>query len=41
MSLLETEVSLPLPIVEVARRSGLPEERLSPYGRFKAKVALD
>ena len=38
MSLLETEVSLPLPIVEVARRSGLPEERLSPYGRFKAKL---
>jgi len=38
MSLVETEVSLPLPIVEVAHRCGLPEERLSSYGRFKAKL---
>jgi formate--tetrahydrofolate ligase len=31
-----------LPIVRVAReRLGIPEESLEPYGRFKAKVALD
>jgi formate--tetrahydrofolate ligase len=36
--MLDTEVNVPLPIVEVARRAGLPEERLSPYGRFKAKI---
>lgn len=36
--MLETELNAPLPIVEVARRAGLPPERLSPYGRFKAKV---
>jgi formate--tetrahydrofolate ligase len=30
------------PIVQVARdRLGIPEERLEPYGRFKAKVSLD
>ena len=31
-----------LPIVRIAReRLGIPEESLEPYGRFKAKVALD
>src|ERR1700689_480467 len=31
-----------LPIVSLAReRLGIPEERLEPYGRFKAKVSLD
>ncbi|HXS26054.1 MAG TPA: formate--tetrahydrofolate ligase [Steroidobacteraceae bacterium] len=30
------------PIVEVAReRLGIPEESLSPYGRYKAKISLD
>ncbi len=30
------------PITELAReRLGIPEERLEPYGRYKAKVALD
>ena len=30
------------PIVEIAReRLGIPEESLSPYGRYKAKIALD
>src|SRR5262245_47570239 len=36
--MLQTELNLPLPIDEVARRAGLPLERLTPYGRFKAKV---
>jgi formate--tetrahydrofolate ligase len=35
---LETLSLVPLPIAEVARRAGLAPERLSPYGRFKAKV---
>ena len=30
-----------LRIDEVARKLGIPEERLEPYGRYKAKVALD
>src|SRR5207253_1024559 len=30
------------PIVQLAReRLGIPEEQLEPYGRYKAKVALD
>ncbi|MGH8221192.1 MAG: formate--tetrahydrofolate ligase, partial [Steroidobacteraceae bacterium] len=30
------------PIMDVAReRLGIPEERLSPYGRYKAKISLD
>ncbi len=33
--------SQPLPITQVAARLGLPDEALGPYGRFKAKVALD
>jgi len=36
--MLQTEVSLPKPILEVARAAGLPVERLSPYGRHKAKL---
>jgi len=36
--MLETEVKVPLPIDEVARRAGLSAERMSPYGRFKAKI---
>ena len=30
-----------LPITEIADRLGIPEDSLEPYGRFKAKVALD
>ncbi|HYI49431.1 MAG TPA: formate--tetrahydrofolate ligase [Allosphingosinicella sp.] len=30
-----------LPIGEVAARLGIPAEALEPYGRFKAKIALD
>ena len=30
-----------LPITEVAARLGIPDESLEPYGRYKAKVALD
>jgi formate--tetrahydrofolate ligase len=30
-----------LPIGEVAARLGIPEAALEPYGRFKAKIALD
>jgi formate--tetrahydrofolate ligase len=30
-----------LPIQEVAARLGIPDESLEPYGRYKAKVALD
>jgi formate--tetrahydrofolate ligase len=30
-----------LPIGEIAARLGIPDEALEPYGRFKAKVALD
>lgn len=30
-----------LPIGEIAARLGIPEEAIEPYGRFKAKVALD
>ncbi len=30
-----------LPIGEVAARLGIPDEALEPYGRFKAKIALD
>jgi formate--tetrahydrofolate ligase len=33
--------TVPLPIDEVARRAGLPVERLSPYGRHKAKLDHD
>ncbi|MFN3450219.1 MAG: formate--tetrahydrofolate ligase, partial [Roseococcus sp.] len=29
------------PIREIAQRAGIPEEALEPYGKFKAKVALD
>ncbi len=29
------------PIVEIAARAGIPAEALEPYGRHKAKVALD
>ena len=27
-----------LPILEIARRAGVPEEALEPYGRYKAKI---
>jgi formate--tetrahydrofolate ligase len=30
-----------LPIGEIAARLGIPDEALEPYGRFKAKIALD
>ncbi|MEA3012319.1 MAG: formate--tetrahydrofolate ligase [Sphingomonadales bacterium] len=30
-----------LPIGEIAARLGIPEEAIEPYGRFKAKIALD
>jgi formate--tetrahydrofolate ligase len=30
-----------LPIAEIAGRLGIPEEAVSPYGRTKAKIALD
>ncbi len=30
-----------LPITEVAARLGIPDESLEPYGRYKAKIALD
>jgi formate--tetrahydrofolate ligase len=30
-----------LPIGEIAARLGIPEDALEPYGRFKAKIALD
>jgi formate--tetrahydrofolate ligase len=30
-----------LPIGEIAARLGIPDEALEPYGRFKAKLALD
>ncbi|HEV7660724.1 MAG TPA: formate--tetrahydrofolate ligase [Allosphingosinicella sp.] len=30
-----------LPIGEIAARLGIPEQALEPYGRFKAKIALD
>lgn len=30
-----------LPITQVAERLGIPDESLEPYGRYKAKVALD
>jgi formate--tetrahydrofolate ligase len=30
-----------LPIGEIAARLGIPDDALEPYGRFKAKVALD
>lgn len=36
--MLQTEVSVPRPILEVAREAGLPADRLSPYGRYKAKL---
>src|SRR5262245_26213269 len=36
--MLQTEVSPLLSIDEVAQRAGFSPERLSPYGRFKAKV---
>lgn len=36
--MLETELNVPLPIDEVARRAGLPPDSLSPYGRYKAKL---
>ena len=29
-----------LPITEIARRLGIPDEALEPYGRTKAKVSL-
>jgi formate--tetrahydrofolate ligase len=29
------------PIAEIARRAGIPDEALEPYGRYKAKIALD
>jgi formate--tetrahydrofolate ligase len=29
------------PIGDIATRLGIPDEALSPYGRYKAKVALD
>ena len=29
------------PIAEIAARAGIPEEALEPYGRHKAKIALD
>ena len=29
------------PIGEIARRAGIPEEKLDYYGRYKAKVSLD
>src|SRR5580692_4572334 len=29
------------PIGEIAAKLGIPDEALSPYGRFKAKVGLD
>jgi formate--tetrahydrofolate ligase len=30
-----------LPIGEIARRLGIPEDAIDPYGRFKAKLSLD
>ena len=30
-----------LPIGEIAARLGIPDEAVEPYGRFKAKIALD
>ena len=31
-----------LPILQLAReRLGIPEDKLEPYGRFKAKISLD
>ncbi|MDW8343601.1 MAG: formate--tetrahydrofolate ligase [Verrucomicrobiae bacterium] len=30
-----------LPVTEIARRAGIPEEALECYGRYKAKVSLD
>src|SRR5512143_948896 len=30
-----------LRITEVARKLGIPEDRLDPYGHYKAKVSLD
>ena len=30
-----------LPIQQIAERLGIPEERLEPYGRYKAKISLD
>ncbi len=30
-----------LPIAEVADRLGIPDDAVSPYGRYKAKIALD
>jgi formate--tetrahydrofolate ligase len=29
------------PILEIARGLGIPEDKLEPYGRFKAKISLD
>src|SRR5215472_8694729 len=29
------------PIGEIASRLGIPDEHLSPYGRYKAKIGLD
>ncbi len=29
------------PITEIATKLGIPEDKLEPYGRFKAKIALD
>jgi len=29
------------PIGEVAKKLGVPDDALSPYGRYKAKVSLD
>ena len=30
-----------LPIGEIAAKLGIPDEALSPYGRYKAKIGLD
>ncbi|MCK8782931.1 formate--tetrahydrofolate ligase [Roseomonas sp. NAR14] len=39
---LEIARSVPMrPIAEIAARAGIPEAALVPYGRYKAKIALD
>ncbi len=30
-----------LPVTDIARELGIPEEALETYGRYKAKVSLD
>src|SRR3954447_11461831 len=35
------QASKPLRIAEVAKKLGIPDEALSPFGHYKAKIALD